>query len=192
MGFAITWCAVREADAERFLTALELVRTGATESDPESPISTVGLRSGWRLVWHNDYDSKLLGAQNLQRISEAHDVLACRIEEHVMASSAEFWSQGRRRWWISHEGENGPQGLETLGDPPECFESIREEMERAQRADGGDEADVDHLFEIPVLVARTLVGFKHDEAYEPVCTGSFEVLERGKTSKGLFGWLSRS
>ena len=80
-----------------------------------------------------------------------------------MASSSQVWSGGKRKWWISHEGENGPKGLSVDGDPPEAFPSVRKEMEELQLAEGGDDAGVDYIFEIPLKVAQSLVGFKHDE-----------------------------
>ena len=102
-----------------------------------------------------------------------------------MASSSELWRGGQRTWWISHEGEDGPQGLATEGDLPDCFASIRREMEDAQRAAGGNAAGVDYIFEIPLKVAQTLVGFKHDE----VTQEQFVVLSRAEPKKGLIGRL---
>ena len=106
-----------------------------------------------------------------------------------MASSSEYWSAGKRKWWISHEGENGPNGLATDGDLPECFPSIRSELEEAQRADGGDDADVDHIFDIPLKVAQALVGFKHDEECPHMVEEKFVVLSRGVQRKGFLGRL---
>jgi hypothetical protein len=92
-----------------------------------------------------------------------------------MASSA---SGGVRIWWISHEGENGPKGLSTAGKLPESFSSIRNEMEKAQRTAGGDGAGVDYLFEVPLRVAQSIVGFKHDEDCAHMTEGQFVVLSR--------------
>ena len=105
----------------------------------------------------------------------------CLVEEHVMASASELWRGGTRTWWISHEGEDGPKGLAVEGDMPDCFASIRREMEDAQRAAGGNAAGVDYIFEIPLRVAHTLVGFKHDE----VTPEPFVVLSRSVPKKGL-------
>lgn len=46
---------------------------------------------------------------------------------------------------------------------PESFPAIREDLEQLQVAKGGDNADVDYIFDIPLKVAQILVGFKHDE-----------------------------
>lgn len=188
MGYSITWCAIREEAAEKFLSHVGLSTTGESETDPESRFSTAKLSTGWRLFWSNKYDCPLL-AKSVASFSGEHELLLSRVEEHVMASSAELWLGGSRKWWISHEGEDGPKGLDVDGEPPECFPSIQEQMQHAQRAEGGDQADVDYIFEIPLKVAQALVGFKHDENYEAVIKDGFMVLSDGTSKKGFLSRL---
>lgn len=189
MGFAVTWCAVREAHAQQFLDQLGLSPTGDTEEFPESPVSSARLDTGWRIVWCNEYASPMLGPNALAQASRGFDVLLCPVEEHVMASSSELWSGGARQWWISHEGEDGPRGLATEGQLPSCLQEITREMEEAQRAEGGDEADVDYIFEIPLRVAQDLVGFKHDEECRHISKEHFAVLSRPARHKSFFARL---
>ena len=188
MGYSITWCAVHEEAADQLLSHLGLSVTAETEEDPESRFSTARLTTGWRLIWSNRNACPVL-TKGLDAFSGTHEVVVCSIEEHVMASSAELRVGGNRKWWVSHEGEDGPKGLDTDGELPECFASIRDEMDSAQRAEGGDEADVDYIFEIPLKVAQTLVGFKHDENYESVIKGGFMVLSDGTSKKGFLSRL---
>jgi hypothetical protein len=178
MGFSITWCAIREEKAEQFLQRLGLSPTGETEEVPESLISTARLDTGWRLMWYNKYTCPFLQPQDLASISLDHDVLLCLVEEHVMASSSEMWSGGKRKWWLSHEGEDGPKGLSTDGELPESFPAIREAMEHSQLAEGGDDAGVDYIFEIPLMVAQSVVGFKHDEECTHLLDKNFAVISR--------------
>jgi hypothetical protein len=178
MGYSATWCAVPESKAEHFLDRLGLKPTGECEEFPESLISTARLDTGWRVVWYEDYDCPFLRPQDLARLSVDQDVLLCKVEEHVMASSAELWSGGKRKWWLSHEGEDGPKGLATDGALPAPFQTIRSEMEKVQLEEGGDEADVDYIFEIPLRLAQSIVGFKHDENSNHVIDNEFEVLSR--------------
>jgi hypothetical protein len=109
-------------------------------------------------------------------LSKDHDVLLCLVEEHAMASSSELWSGGKRKWWLSHEGENGPKGLSVAGEVPSTFAAIRKEMEDLKLAEGGDNANVDYIFEIPLKVAQSLVGFKHDEVCDHLIGGRFDVM----------------
>jgi hypothetical protein len=185
MGFSITWCAIREEKAEQFLQRLGLSPTGEVEEFPESLIATAKLNTGWRVMWYNKYTCPFLRPQDLGGISLDQDVLLCLVEEHVMASSSEMWSDGRRMWWLSHEGENGPKGLSTDGELPESFPAIRKAMEQSQLAAGGDEADVDYIFEIPLKVAKSIVGFKHDEECAHLLDKSFSVMSRTAPTESL-------
>jgi hypothetical protein len=191
MGFSISWFAVPEAAAQKAFDRLGLSPTGATEEIPESLISAAKLDTGWRVLWYNEYECPFLGPKELAELSNEHDVLRCLVEEHVMASSSELWSRGRRKWSISHEGENGPKGLSIDGEVPDSFSSIRAEMERTQSAAGGDQADVDYIFEIPLKVAQSVVGFKHDEKCSHMHGERFVVLSKQSSKKGfmrkLFG-----
>jgi hypothetical protein len=143
----------------------------------------------WRALSHNKYGCSYLQPKDLSSLSIDHDVILCLIEEHVMASSSEFWSKGKRQWWISHEGENGPKGLEIDGHPPENYSAIRKEMEDLQLAEGGDDAGVDYIFEIPLAVAMSLVGFKHDETCSHLIGGRFEVMSQAAAKPGLLSRL---
>src|SRR5258706_720309 len=159
MGFSISWYAVRESGAQKLLDRLGLSPTGETEEAPESFISTAKLDTDWRILWYNEYECPFLRPEDLGVISNDQEVLMCLVEEHVMAGSSEFWGGGKRKWRIAHLGEDGPKGLSVEGDLPECFASIRREMEEAQRAAGGEAACVDYIFVIPLKVRLTLGGF---------------------------------
>ncbi len=185
MGFAISWFAIREENAERFFQSLGLSPTGETEELPDSLISTAKMDTGWRVLWYNEYTCPFLGERDLRRISKDYDVLMCLVEEHVMASSAELWSGGKRKWWLSHQGEEGPKGLDTEGGLPDCFSTIRQEQEQLQAAKGGEKANVDHIFDIPLNVAESIVGFKHDEDSIHLVDKVFMVLSRPASSKSF-------
>jgi hypothetical protein len=189
MGFAITWCAVPEAAADGFLHRLGLTDTGETEEVPDSLIGVARLDTGWRLLWYNEYDYPFLSEAQRQDHSRHHDLLYCLVEEHCMASSSEFWSLGSRMWWISHEGINGPKGLDYSGALPNHFQQTRSEMEAAQKESGGDKADVDYLFEIPLRVAKSITGFKHDEVCPHIVGNEFRIMRREAQHGGLLSRL---
>jgi len=105
-----------------------------------------------------------------------------------MSSSSELWSDGSQKWWISHEGIAGPKGLDFLGSPPDVFQGVRAEIEETQKKEGGDQADVDYIFEIPLLVAKSITGFKHDEICSHVIGDEFKIMTRTHRG-GLFSRL---
>ncbi len=189
MGFAISWYAVPEPHADQFFKRLDLTPTGETEEIPESLICTAQLDTGWNLLCYNEYGCPFLQEEDLTHLSADHKILYCLVEEHVMASSAELWSVGKRQWSISHEGEDGPKGLEVDGEVPDTLAAIRQQMEQQQQAEGGDEADVDYIFEIPLLVAKSMVGYKHDEDCPHLVGGTFTVMSRSAPKSGFLSRL---
>ncbi len=191
MGFAISWCAVREDSADQLIQKLSLTPTGEAEQFPESLIAVGKLNTGWRVIWYNEYGCPFLRPDSLSRLSKDHDVLLCLVEEHAMASSSELWSGGKRKWWLSHEGENGPKGLSVAGEVPSTFAAIRKEMEDLQLAEGGDNAKVDYIFEIPLKVAQSLVGFRHDEVCDHLIGGRFDVMSIATPKTGILNRLFR-
>jgi hypothetical protein len=92
---------------------------------------------------------------------------------------------------MSHEGENGPKGLDVDGNPLESFPAIRKEIGALQLAEGGDAAEVDYISEIPLDVAKSLVGFKHDEICPHLIGGRFEVMARAASTPGVLSRLFR-
>jgi len=189
MGFAITWFAFPEKDSAAFFARFGLSPTGEKTEVPDFPIATAKLDTGWTVLWYDKYDCPFLGERELADVSRSHDIVRCLVEEHVMASSAEFWSRGSRKWFLSHEGENGPKGIDSDGALPDSFVSIKEKMEAAQLAEGGDKADVDYIFEIPPRVAESIVGFKHDERCSHMPENLFYALKRSEPKQGFFARL---
>ena len=186
MGFAITWFAFRTEEAASLFADLGLTPTDEKDDGPDAPIATATLKNRWQILWCNEYGCRFFAEAELRRLSKQREIVRCLVEEHVMASSAELWSNGSRVWWLSHEGENGPKGLEVDGRPPASFSEIRAKLEATQAAEGGDDADVDYIFEIPLLVAKSLVGFKHDEVCGLMTSPSFDVLSRIEPQRGFF------
>jgi hypothetical protein len=58
-------------------------------------------------------------------------------------------------------------------------------MEDLQLAEGGDNANVDYIFEIPLKVAQSLVGFKHDEVCDHLIGGRFDVMSSATPKTGI-------
>lgn len=141
-GIAIAWCAVQEAAFDGFLQRIGLTDTGKIEEVPDSLIGVAWLDTGWCLFWYNQYDCPFLGEARRQEHSRHHDLLYCLVEEHCMASSSELWSHGSRKWWIPHQGIDGPKGQEFSGELPNDFQEIKTEMETTQKQEVGDKAEV--------------------------------------------------
>jgi hypothetical protein len=177
MGYSISLLALQCADPGAALSHLKVERTGEFCEYADAPLSGYALPSGWYLV----VDSRrradsLLHPDVLGVLSRKCPVIACAIEEHVMYTSAEQWDRGSMVWRALHVGENGPIHLETEGTVPPSFQAICATHVADQQAEGGAEADVDHYFDIPLMVAKEIIGFKHDEESPGVDYARFDLL----------------
>ena len=171
MGASLSWVAVQGRSAAALRAALSLVSTGRFSELAEAPYSGADLKSGWTLVQRDRCDADFLRDKTLEGLSKSCELVAVSLEEHVMASLAEGWTDGRRVWSLSHNSEEGIKHLEEGGSPPKAFAAIKERAFQRQREK--DAEGVDYIFDVPLELARFLTGYKHDEDGPD----DFEVLE---------------
>ncbi len=95
-----------------------------------------------------------------------------------MYSAAEGWRGGKRIWRIEHDAEKSARHLECSGELPATYAVALGEAESEQDAEDAGAKEVDFYFEIPLQVARSIVGFKHDEENPGIDYESFTVIER--------------
>lgn len=178
MGYSLAWLAVQGKSPAIIHQQLGLSASGDFCDYGDAPVVGRQLPSGWYVIVVKGCDHKLISDVVVQRISLACSVIACSIEEHVMFSSAAQWSDGQREWAIQHRGgDYGSADLSFEGDPPPLFAELREHYGSRQNAEGGVKAEVDWIFEVPLELAKSYVGFKHDEETPGVEDGSFEILD---------------
>jgi hypothetical protein len=79
-----------------------------------------------------------------------------------MASAAIMYENGGKTWSVTHESENGIYHLAKEGELPPSLDNIHGEMKASQDAEGGGDADVDFIFDVPVVLAATICGYRHD------------------------------
>jgi hypothetical protein len=163
MGFAISWLAVRGKSKDALLSELKLRDSGEADEVNETPVSGAEFPDGWYVVFLNDYAHPFVEEVSLLRLSAGCQVIACLIEEHVMASLAMLYENGRLVWRMSHQGEEDILNLETHGTLPGNFGGIRSGLMKEQR-EQGDEPEVDFIFDIPLDLAESICGYRHDQA----------------------------
>ncbi|SEG62021.1 hypothetical protein SAMN05421819_3862 [Bryocella elongata] len=175
MGFAMSWLAVKGVAPDLVLETLKLARNGEIDDFPaESAVSGKLLSTGWFVLAVNRGDHKLVRPGTLQQLSALGEVVACNIEEHVMMSTAEAWRNGVQVWSVIHDAQRGIANLETVGDLPDNFHTIKQECAAELERAGGEKSDTDFLFDIPVRLAQELTGFRYDAAGDD--NTNFEVL----------------
>jgi hypothetical protein len=176
MGYSQSWLAVKGKSRAAVLEALGLQGTGTREEIAESPIVGAELSSGWYLVVTDRSGHPLTRNPVLQRLSAGCEVVVGDVEEHVMVSAAAGWKDGHDVWSVVHDGQRDMEHLESQGDLPAAFAPIRDQCQTRQQAAGGRKAEVDYIFDVPVELAQTLVGYRHDAAIPGLGDTPFEIL----------------
>jgi len=180
LGYSIAWLAAQGKAPESLFAELELRPTGKRGGYPDHPMVGAPLDGGWHLLVARGCDHRMISDQVLRTLSRGCRVIACSVEEHVMFSSAALWEDGRRVWSVSHQGDEELHHLAADGVLPDFFAGVRDERLATQASEGGDEAQVDYVFEIPLELARRMTGFAHDGAAS-VEIDRFEILDPAST-----------
>jgi hypothetical protein len=190
MGYSISWIAFEGRTAPQAAEMLNLSCSGEFDEVPRSLFSGASFQTGWYVVVIDRFAHKFVSDGSLRRLSGSGRVIAARTEEHVMFSSAEEWSGGNRAWKVSHESEKGPRHLKEEGVFPEGYASIKQRLLAQQQREDDGAKEVDYVIEVPLQLAESIVGYKHDKALE----ARFEILKPGSGSSGgglISRWLRR-
>jgi len=186
MGYSQAWLAVKGKTRTTVLDALGLQPTGTREEIAESPVVGAELPSGWYLVVTGRSGYGLTRDSVLRKVSAGCEVVVGEVEEHVMVSIAAGWNDGHEVWSVVHDSQRGRQHLETKGTMPAAFAGIHDEFLSKQQEEG-PKAKVDYIFEIPVELARSLTGYRHDATVPGTSGQPFEILTAPSFLKRLFG-----
>lgn len=140
MGLSISWIAVSTKAKADILQSLSLVDTSFLKG----------------------FAHPYTRAPVLQRLSAGCSVLVCQVEEHVMVSAACMYQNGLKIWSATHDSARGISHLESEGVPPPLLDTIHAEMKASQAEEGGNDAEVDCIFDVPVGLAGAICGYRHD------------------------------
>jgi hypothetical protein len=175
MGYSLSWLAFKGAAIETSLETLGLSKTTLKAEWGRKSVTGHALRDGWHLVIAPRCDHPLISESSLAALSKKAQVIACRIEEHVMFSSAEFWEHGKKVWCVEHDAQQSKRHLETEGALPVSYNIVvREATEQQDEEDQGPK-EVDFYFEVPLQTAKEIAGFKHDDENASLDQSQFEV-----------------
>ena len=91
-----------------------------------------------------------------------------------MESLATAWENGVRVWRVHHDAQQGIRHLTAVGTLPPRFVTIRDSHFEEQEED----ADVDHVFDIPCQLVKELGGFTYDQFIAGAGPQPFQVLRQ--------------
>ncbi len=81
-----------------------------------------------------------------------------------MSSSCSSWKDGKELWNVKHEGDKALDDIRVSGNPPNDLAAIQREYSFKQNQENKNDPNrVDWMFEVPLRLAKQIVGFKHDE-----------------------------
>lgn len=180
MGYQLAWIAMRSKSREEVLHLFGLRTTGEHEEFPESDITGLLVQPDWCIILvnlHGDGLERLRFGQANGILSQGCEHVYCYVHERTMMSCASAWYNSDEVWTILHNGGNiGILHLEVFGDIPNQYDSIRERLVSLQYANGGEQATVDYIFDVPIEVAASVTGFRHDREVSNTEDEPIEVL----------------
>jgi len=195
MGYSIDWVAVKTDSPEAVWSKIGVIGTGIYRG--RFALSGAMLPSGWYLMIYNhlaNYDHRTIyysRQPDLDRLSADSQVIRCEINETIMRHSAEAWNFGVEKWRVVHDSEQGIYDLTVTGDVPDIFDAIKKKYIKEQDAEGGENAGVDFISEIPMDLAKAITGYKHDEYLPELEQVHFEELVDPETLRRRGRWPAR-
>jgi hypothetical protein len=162
MGYSICWLAFHGCSKEQALEATQLQETGEPDEANESPQSGASFPNDWYVIFLNQHDHPLALDDSLSQLSHTCQIVACHIEEHVMYSSCCEYRDGKELWSVSHNAQKDLWDLKADGEIPDWFADIKNEAWKQQEIENAQSAEVDFIFDVPLLMAEKICGHKHD------------------------------
>jgi hypothetical protein len=160
MGFKISWLAFEALDKATLLDALGFHDTGVLDEANEAPFSAAQLPNGWSIIWSNDFG--WIETQSVKLPFPSQRAIACQLHEGLMFSAVHGAKDGVEMWSLSHDAQADLHDLSIFGDLPTTFVEIRDRLFAEQKAEDETRAEVDFIFDIPIELAQSVTGFRHD------------------------------
>lgn len=182
MGVRICYLASR-ASPEELVEATNLALGESTAEQPYGEWWIARLkRGGWTILWSENERFGQRSTEQVAELSKRYETYICEVNETVMWSSAEFWKEGQQIWKVTHAGEGEDVfDLSVSGALPEGFSDLKQMHTSNQE---NEDEGVDHIFEIPLDLAASDCGFRHDGYLEQSEVESFVTILAPK-KKGL-------
>ena len=194
MGFSHSWIAVRGLTREQALEALGM-KVSAVQTDFLDGVALIDWKDDWLLAISDDCEDAFDG--DLAKLAALGQAVASCVHEGVMYSEARGYESGKEVWRIVHDPNEDESlySLRTSGDPPVHFDAIVRQTRAEQDREGGEDADVDFIFEIPAKLAASICGFTLGESdpdesqYSSLNRIGAAPAQRGGNKPGFFARL---
>lgn len=189
MGYSLVWVAVRSPDRAFAFDAFGVQPDKPVDSFIEARIAGAELSSGWYIITMRPEVWNFISVASIKSLSILTTTLVCDIDEHSMQSMVSMWEAGGIKWSIGHDASRSISDLSTSGEVPAQFVDL---VRLIANVPTGNPADVDLAFDVPIRVAESVAGFRHDRAQASGQLDQFQSLRllRATGYWILFGrWL---
>jgi hypothetical protein len=171
MGISLAWISVRGKDKDSVLRELQFAAAEERGDLSDFPLAGSDEQDGAFIISALRCDHPIVRKQTLASLSNGCTIVAGSVEEHVMYSSAALWKNGKLDWSIEHQGDVSDDNMTVIGTPEGLDEIIRGLLQ--------DDPEADYHFDVPLLMAKKLTGFKYDET-DSCMDGKFQELRAVK------------
>jgi hypothetical protein len=161
MAFKISWVGVKGLKRPQLLARLGMDETSALDRAHEASFALSETSKGWLILYANDFD--YASEPTLAALSAGASVIGCRVLESIGFSGAEQHQRGRKLWSVSHTAQRGPLNLEESGRTPLQLTGIKQRLLAKQAAAGDARPIRDYVFDIPIELAASITGYRHDQ-----------------------------
>lgn len=177
MGWRMSWVAVSGLGKAEVLARLGLEDSGeAIDYGLRRTQAVAELPSGWVLLARGEPEA--FKAAEFEALSQGARLISAYCDETVMFSGASGWTDGVRDWAVDHDPEREPRGLKVEGAAPPELAAILAQARADQAEAGGDDADVDYIFDVPKDIVGELCGWRPDRDNEDWGEVEFTRLRR--------------
>jgi hypothetical protein len=154
MSLKYKWMAI-QGSRDLLLDYLGFEPMGETSNEMGANYACRELPGGWVVFVAPGYNYRIEDA--VKHLPPEPLVLVGEAFESVMFSSLRAYRGNGQLWSVVHDPDKTPRGVVVEGDPPSPFADIKRELE-AEQADDEDD-DVDHIFDLPTKLGKSLCGY---------------------------------
>ena len=160
MGFRISWLGARGLLKTDLLDHFGLADSGIHDEANEAPFSAAELPTGWTILWAND--PAFATIERCTGLSQRAPVVSCWVNETTMVSSVNYFEAGDYLWFAGHDFQKEPDHLVFEGEMPASFGEIRTRLDAKRLSYGDTQPAVDFIFDVPIELAQSVAGYRHD------------------------------
>jgi hypothetical protein len=163
MGYRCRWIATRAIERAEVLSQLGMSVSEELNEEVYDPDLYAVDVDGWFVVFADGWDHmNLVDVEKVRKLSQRGEVLFFYTDDSPMCAELTSYVDGRPAWSIVYSGTNGVGTPALTGSVPANANTLLSQLREAQDAEG-DDADVDHIYELAAMVGDELVGFRHDQ-----------------------------